>query len=220
VPRCGASEAGVLGSGCLGPEAPDDLHVFDDLHAIIQSGTPRPGISSRTLLLTALRPAARMVLLNTSVGDEAHLIDRRCGCPMEQAGWRTHIHSIRSPEKLTSGGITFLDTDVIRVLEEVLPARHGGGPAHYQLVEDEADGGRPRLRLLIHPAVGAVDPAQVADTFLEAIGPGSGVERLSSLLWRESGLLHAEVHPPLTTAAGKILHLHTAPRSAANEEPR
>jgi len=220
VPRCGTSEAGVLGSGCLDPAAPDDLHAFDDLNAIIQSGTHRPGLSPRTLLLTALRPTARMVLLNTSVGDEAELGKRRCGCPMEQAGWRTHIHSIRSPEKLTAGGMSVLDTDVIRVLEEVLPARHGGGPAHYQLVEEESEGGRARLRLLIHPAVGPVDPDTVVDTFLAAIGPGSGIERLSSLFWREAGLLRAEVRPPLTTAAGKILHLHAASRVAERGDER
>jgi hypothetical protein len=116
--------------------------------------------------------------------------------------------------------MSVLDTDVIRVLEEVLPARHGGGPAHYQLVEDESEGGRARLRLLIHPAVGPVDPDTVADTFLAAIGPGAGIERLSSLFWREAGLLRAEVRPPLATAAGKILHLHAAPRVAERGDPR
>jgi hypothetical protein len=196
------------------------MHLFDDLNALIQAGAHRPGLSPRTLLLTSIRPAARMVLLNASVGDEADVRERRCGCAMEQAGWARHVRAIRSPEKLTSGGITFLDTDVVRVLEEVLPACHGGGPAHYQLVEEEAESGRARLRLLIHPAVGAVDPAAVADTFLEAIGTGSGVERLSSLLWREAGLVQAEVRPPLTTAAGKILHLHTVPRSEAEPSVR
>jgi hypothetical protein len=219
VPRCGTSEAGILGSGCLEPAQADELHLFDDLNAMIQPGASLPGLTPRTLLLTSLRSSARMVLLNASVGDEAALGPRRCGCAMERAGWSTHLHSLRSPEKLTSGGITFLDRDVVRVLEEVLPARHGGGPAHYQLVEDETEGGRARLRLLIHPAVGPVDPAAVADTFLEAIGPGSGVERLSSRLWREAGILRAEVRPPLTTAAGKILHLHLAPRGAEQAAP-
>jgi hypothetical protein len=44
--------------------------------------------------------------------------------------------------------MTFLDTDVIRVLEEILPARFGGGPADYQLVEDERADGQPCLRLV------------------------------------------------------------------------
>lgn len=33
--------------------------------------------------------------------------------------------------------MTFLDTEVIRVLEEVLPARFGGSPTDCQLVEDD-----------------------------------------------------------------------------------
>ena len=37
--------------------------------------------------------------------------------------------------------MTFLDSDVIRVLEEVLPARFGGGPTDFQLVEQEDDDG-------------------------------------------------------------------------------
>ena len=72
-------------------------------------------------------------------------------------GWTTHLREIRSHEKLTAGGMTFLDTDLIRVLEEVLPARFGGAPTDYQLVEEEAAEGQPRVRLLVHPRIGAVD---------------------------------------------------------------
>lgn len=61
----------------------------------------------------------------------------------ERLGWTLHLHGIRSVEKLTAAGMTFLDSDVIRVLEEVLPGRFGGGPTHYQLVEEEdAEDGR------------------------------------------------------------------------------
>ena len=41
------------------------------------------------------------------MGDEATFSDRSCGCPVEELGWRVHLHSIRSYEKLTGGGITF-----------------------------------------------------------------------------------------------------------------
>jgi hypothetical protein len=54
--------------------------------------------------------------------------------------------------------MTFLDTDVIRVLEEELPARFGGTPTDYQLLEEEADDGQPRLQLLVHPRVGPLNP--------------------------------------------------------------
>jgi hypothetical protein len=94
------------------------------------------------------------------------------------------------------------------VLEEVLPARFGGVPTDYQLVEEEGDEGRPRLRLLVHPALGPLDPAAVAAAFLDGIGRGAGVERLMGLVWREAGLLEVERRPPHATASGKIQHLH------------
>jgi hypothetical protein len=104
--------------------------------------------------------------------------------------------------------MTFLDTDVIRVLEEVLPGLFGGAPTDYQLVEEDGTGGRPRLRLLVHPSVGEVDPGRVANAFLRSLGAGSAAAHVMALLWRDTGLLRVERHPPLATPSGKILHLH------------
>jgi hypothetical protein len=95
------------------------------------------------------------------------------------------------------------------VLEEVLPARFGGAPTDYQLVESTGPDGQPRLRLLVNPALGALDPESVSGTFLSAIGAGSGVERIMGLVWRDARLLEVERRPPLGTASGKILHLQT-----------
>ena len=65
----------------------------------------------------------------------------------EALGYTTHIHTIRSWEKLTSEGMTFCGHDLIRLIEEVLPARFGGRPTDYQFVESgarrAAQGGSP-----------------------------------------------------------------------------
>jgi hypothetical protein len=218
-----AESGGPIGYGCLAPEAPDDVHLFDDLHALIQPN--RDGeiaaLPASALFISSLRPTAPFILLNVSMGDQAVMTRRACGCPLERLGWATHLHTIRSYEKLTSGGMTFLDTDVIRVLEEVLPARFGGAPTDYQVVEDEAEDGRPRLRLLVHPSVGLLEPQAVAETFLTAIGAGSGVQRVSGLLWRDAGFLRVERLAPRTTASGKILHLHLEhmPRATPASRP-
>jgi hypothetical protein len=105
--------------------------------------------------------------------------------------------------------MTFLNSDIIRVLEEVLPAHFGGGPTDYQLVEEEAvDGdGQPKLRLLVRPSLGPLDESAVVEAFLAAIGGGSGVERVMELQWRQTNWLRVERRAPLSTAAGKILHL-------------
>jgi hypothetical protein len=211
-PRFGSMETGPLGFGCLAPTEPDDVHLVDDQHAVVQVE------DDPTLWLTSLRPRAPLVLLNASLGDRATISGRRCGCPLEEVGWDTHLHTIRSHEKLTAAGMTFLDTDILRVLEDVLPARFGGAPTEYQLLEEEAPDGQPRLALLVHPAVGPLDVDTVRAAFLEAIGAGSGAERVMALLWRDAGLLRVERRPPLATLSGKILHLH-APRSTGPAPP-
>ena len=128
---------------------------------------------------------------------------------MERLGWRWHLERVRSFEKLTAGGVTLLDVDVIRVLEETLPARFGGEPTDYQLVErSDGETDRPALRLRIHPRVGSIDDRAVIDAFLDAIGGGDGGERLMGLQWRRAGVLAVEREPPARTGSGKILHLH------------
>ena len=209
LPRYAMTESGVVGFGCLAPSAPDEVHVPHDLHGLVQPGDVTiPGVPSRGLFLTSLRPTAPVVLLNVSMGDQADMTERQCGCSLQQLGWTTHLQGIRSYEKLTAGGMTFLDGDIIRILEEVLPRRFGGGPTDYQLVEEERDDGRPALRLCVHPQVGPVDPEAITEAFLSGIGHGSGAERIMSLVWRDGQFLRVERRPPLSTPSGKILHLH------------
>lgn len=209
-PRFGSVECGNIAYGCLHPEAPDDLHLLHHLVAVVQDHTAGPG-----LFLTLLARSAPYVMLNVSLGDQAVLSTRRCGCGLEALGWTTHLRDVRSREKLTAGGMTFLDTDVIRVLEVVLPARFGGGPTDYQLVEEEGADGRPGLRLVVHPRVGPVQPEAVIEAFLGVIGGGSGAERVMGSLWRDADLLSVERRPPLPTASGKIQHLHAGHRAEA-----
>jgi hypothetical protein len=204
------TESGRTADACLAPLEADEVHLFGDLHALVQPGEggAQAGLPSRALLLSSLRITTPLVLLNASMGDQAVATERRCGCPLEQLGWKTHLHTIRSYEKLTAGGMTFLDVDVIRVLDEELPARFGGGPTHYQVVEDRADDGRPRVRLLVDPAVGPVDTRAVATAFMAAIATGAGAERMMAGVWRDAHLLQVERRAPFRTASGKILHLH------------
>jgi hypothetical protein len=210
VQRAGSSELGPIGYGCLAPDTAGDLHHFADMHALIQPGAAEcpAGLRPQSLLFTSLRRASRTVFLNVSIGDQAERLDSDCGCPLFGLGWRTRLRGLRSHEKLTTGGMTFLDVDVVQVLEETLPARFGGGPSDYQLVEAEGEHGEPSVRLLVHPRLGHLDERAVADAFLDAIGPGSGVERVMALQWRGGRSVAVERRPPVTTAVGKIQHLH------------
>ncbi|HET6340925.1 MAG TPA: hypothetical protein VFG78_01945 [Gemmatimonadota bacterium] len=212
LPRFGATETDIIAFACRSPEASDDQHFFHDRHALVQAEeSDADRIPAGTLLLTSLLDSAPVLLLNVSLGDRARLSRRACGCPMERFGWPLHVQRIRSYEKLTAGGMTFLDVDVIRVLEETLPTRFGGKPTDYQLLE-RANGpaGRPQLRLRVHPRVGPLNDREVVDAFLDAIGGGDSGERLMELQWRKSGMVVLEREAPARTESGKILHLHAS----------
>lgn len=208
-PHYSSEESGHVGRGCLAPEAADEVHVIQNRYGLIQPGDDTvPELPRNALLITAITPRARVILINFSLGDEATLTNRRCGCPLERIGWKTHLHTIRSFEKLTAGGMTFYHADLIRVLEEVLPRKFGGGPTDYQLLEIETANSEPSVRLRVHPRLGPMDPEQVRQTFLDTIGAGSGVERVMMLVWRDAGLPIVEREAPRVTGGGKILHVH------------
>jgi len=207
--RYATSDASVLGLGCAAPQAPDDVHFLHDRCAMVQPGAnSAAGLPPNTLLLTTVRPKARLILFNVSLGDQAVVSQRDCGCSLEKLGWTRHLHTIRSFEKLTAGGVALLDADIVGLLEETLPRRFGGGPTDYQLIDEESPDGKPRVRLLVHPRLGPMDPAEVRKAFLDGIGPGSGAERVMMLVWRDAGLPIIERKAPRVTSGGKILHVH------------
>jgi hypothetical protein len=104
--------------------------------------------------------------------------------------------------------MTVLDADVVRILEELLPARFGGAAGDCQLIEDQAMPGESRLRLLVHPRIGDLDATAVTRLFLETLGAGSPSARVMGLAWDGAGLLSVERRVPFVTGSGKILHLH------------
>ncbi len=210
LPRYGTSECGPVGYGCLQPSAPDDVHVVRDLHAVIQARSLGAELSmpSGALFVTSLHHAAPFLMLNFSMGDQATLDPRDCGCPLRGLGWMDHLRDIRSFEKLTAAGVTFIDTDLVRVLEAVLPARFGGGPTDYQLVESEAPDGSARLRLLVHPRLGPLDDQEVLSTFLDELAGDRPIDGIMAAMLDQGGTLSVERQPPRTTRSGKVMHLH------------
>jgi hypothetical protein len=221
LPRYGSMETGPIALGCLAPESPDDMHVLADLQALIQAPEAvraAEGLPAGALLITALHTQSPFLLLNASMGDEGQIAPRSCGCPVQQLGYSVHLSSVRSFEKLTSEGMTFMDTDVIRVLENVLPAEFGGSPTDYQLVEREDDLGRARLRLLVHPRLGELDEERVKETFLRGLEAGGAAATLMGLLWRDAELVSVARTAPRVTGAGKIQHLHREPASGTEAD--
>ena len=108
----------------------DDVHLCRDKLALIQRNhRVADGRFVAALFLTTLVPSCPQLFLNVASDDYAVVTERDCGCPLGEAGLTTHIHSIRSYDKLTSEGMTFLGPEVFALLEDELPRRFGGRAA-------------------------------------------------------------------------------------------
>ena len=202
-------EVGRVGLACGRPDAVDDCHLVADKVALIQHRRSVAGVSDDVpaLLLTTLHPSAPRIMLNVESDDYAVVEQRSCGCALGEIGLTTHLHSIRSYEKLTTEGMNFLGPDLLALLEEVLPARFGGAPTDYQLAERE-DQALPRIEVVVAPRLGRVDEQELTTAVLEFLaGRGDG-QRLMADRWRQAGTLRVARREPAMSLAAKVLPLH------------
>ncbi len=212
-PRYAFSEIGIVAWACPAPAAADDLHVMTDRVAVRQyrRATDAPGPPVDAYLFTSLLPHARHVLLNAESGDYGILEERACGCFLDRAGLTAHMNTIRSFEKLTAEGVTFIGPSVITLLEEELPREFGGDSRHYQLVEAEDDRGFTRLYLLASPSLGPLDEAALRNRVLTRLGQShikQSYGRTVEAIWDDARTVQVLRRDPLTTVSGKVLHLH------------
>jgi len=215
LPRYSMAEVGVMGVACARPREIDEVHLLDDKLAFVQRER-RVAADGRTvgaLSITTLLPASPKLFVNAEIDDYGVLEERRCGCPLDEIGLVRHLHGIRSFEKLTSEGMSFLGSDLLRLVEDVLPARFGGDATRYQIVERDV-GGLPVVELRIDPVVGVVDEAAVLETALAALAAVSPAHRMMAETWRRAGTLRVVRAAPHATGAAKILPLHVPARGA------
>jgi hypothetical protein len=203
----GSQEASSIGLSCATPQAPDDVHVFDSRYGLVQRarriGEDGPEIAA--LLVSTLSEHAAKTLLNVETGDFAEVERRDCGCKLGALSLRTHLANVRSFEKLTGEGMTFARTNLMHVVEAILPARFGGTSIDYQVVEDERPGGLPRLALRVCPSVGPLDEVALRTAFLEALARDGELERYMASFWERANTIEVERRAPLVTPAGKVL---------------
>lgn len=206
--RYSMAELGNLGFPCADPSSFDDIHLMTDKVAVIQREKKLGAgeLSVNGFVYTTILPHCPKIMLNVESDDYADMEERSCGCPFGALGFRTHLTSIRSYEKLTSGGVTFLGTELLRLIEEVLPGAFGGRPTDYQLSEEE-EGGLTKVSILISPRVGRVDEGAVVKKTIEFLAGFPGGDIMSDQ-WVQGGTLRVARREPYTTASAKILPLH------------
>jgi hypothetical protein len=208
--RYAFTEAGIIGFGCANATGPDDMHFQSDCFGLIQRTRPvgDSGLDVGAFMFTSLLPTSPKILLNVESGDTGILERRACGCPLEKLGLTEHISEVRSFEKLSGEGMTFIKSDLLRVLEEVLPERFGGRPSDYQVLEEEQDQGILRLLLLASPDLGPIDEDDLRRTFLDGVGRTGAFERRNASVWERAGTVEVRRERPVSTKAGKILPFH------------
>ena len=168
--------------------------------------------------LTTILATAPKVLLNVQMDDYGIVEERHCGCEMDDYGYTTHLRQIRSYSKLTGEGVTLIGSDMIHILEEVLPAHFGGSPLDYQMLEQEDEQGLTRLYLLISPRVHIADEQAVISSLLEALRMSSGMADAARMLWQQANTIQIQRREPLLAGHGKFMPLHIQRR--AQDPPR
>src|SRR3990170_403606 len=215
VPIYGISEAGVVAAGCneAHPES-DHCHYYKGTTGIInyKRTVPLCDCEVNSLLFTSILYESPKILLNVEMGDYGEIEKKACSCRFGELGYDMHLSGIRSFEKMTGEGVTFVDTDFIHIIEEILPARFGGKSTDYQLIEEETQNGLTRLNLLVSPRVGDVDEQQVIDTFVNGLknsedSPESWAQS-GTEMWAQAGTIRIRRTYPIPTKRAKILPFH------------
>ncbi len=222
VPIYGISELGVIAAGCNAKrEESDHCHAYKDSIAITtHPHTPdRSDTEVDSCLFTTLLGESPKIFLNVGMGDSAKVYKDSCSCDLNRIGFDTHISTIRSYEKLTGEGVTFIDNDFLKIIEEDLPRAFGGKSTDYQLVEWEDSRGITRLDLMASPRLPEIVETEIVGSFLDHLRKSRG-----DALWAQSGtnmwdqvdMVRLKREYPIPTKSGKIMPFFL--RSADNSE--
>jgi hypothetical protein len=214
------TEVGTVGLSCTTSADPNDQHFFMDHLALIQAPRDVPGfeLSVPSFHFTTLLPSAPKIMLNVESDDFGVVEVRECGCPFGDLGFTTHIRDIRSFRKLTGEGVTLVGSHIESILEEDLPAKFGGSPLDYQLIEEEDEQGFTRLTILVNPAVTIANEQSVVAEMQAALRRRGGAAELSRELWKQASAFRVRREVPRLTSRGKMMPLQLRSRESTRTE--
>ena len=206
--RYGISEMGFIGHGCRHMTTGDCVHFYGNALAAIthRITAPLSDVEVDSLLYTTLLPTAPLFLMNLEVNDSGVLERANCDCEFSRMGFHWRIRDIFSFGKMTGHGMTLIGTELIRVLEQVLPARLGGSPGDYQLIEREG-AAQTNVELRVSPRVRGSSAEKIRACFLEEIRLVYGGS-LAGRVWRHAEALEVVLAEPVITRSGKVNPLH------------
>jgi hypothetical protein len=208
------SEGGQIGTQCTNAPEINDIHLFDDATALIQSPQPVPGTDETVdaFCFTSLLPSAPKLLLNVAIDDYGVVEQRHCGCPLQDIGCTTHLRRIQSASKLTGEGVTLIGSDMVHILHDVLPGRFGGSALDYQLQQEDDADGFTRLSLVVDPKVKLANEDAVISAVLRELEQSNAMANTAQALWAAAKVMRVERRRPFTTSTGKAPPLHVVRR--------
>lgn len=205
-----STEAGCIGAACAAPEHVDEVHLLTDKLAVLQRAVPNNSVGSSeedgALVITTVLPSVGKIMLNVGIGDCGEIGRRDCGCPLGALGLNLHAWHLRSFEKITSEGLSYLRGDLVPLVEQILPERFGGNATDYQLVEVE-DGGMPFVEIVVSPRVGPVEVAALSGAVYDWLRTRPG-EQFMADFWHDANTVRVVRCAPYATSAAKVLPLH------------
>ena len=157
---------------------------------------------------SCLPPAApfKFTLIKAEMDDSGIIEPVRGDCPFARCGFTRQVCDIFGFGKLAGHGMTLMGTDLLRILEEALPARIGGAPGDYQLVEGEG-AAQTQVTLRVSPRVRFSSADKVKECFLKELRNFYG-GALAARMWSHAEGVDVVIAEPLSTVSGKVLPLH------------
>lgn len=139
--------------------------------------------------------------------------------PLETYGYTEHLRHVHSFQKLTGEGVTLVGSEMVHILEAVLPTRlEGGSPRDYQLLEEEDAQRFTHLSLVVSPRIALPDETTVIAAVLDALGQGSIAADSAQAIWNQARTLRVKRMEPICTARGKLMPLHLPQRATRTRE--
>jgi hypothetical protein len=210
------SEAGGIGMGCANPDQTDETHFMSHHMALIQRPVQVFDQTVNAFCFTTLHPNGPKMLLNAQSDDFGVIEERNCGCLLEEMGFTQHIYDVRSYRKLTAEGMTLIGSDMVEILETILPNKFGGSLLDYQLVEEEIEDGFTRLFLYVDPSVTITDNDILVNGFLDALKNSRASAQLAQSEYRQAQTIEIRRKTPIRTSRSKHFPIRTLKQSQQN----
>jgi phenylacetate-coenzyme A ligase PaaK-like adenylate-forming protein len=205
----GTTDIGEIGLPCKNPSDHTDVHFMSNHLAMIQRPQPIFDHVVDAFHFTTLLPTSPKTFLNVQLDDYGIVEERNCGCPLYEMGFTTHIRQMSSFRKLTGEGVTLVGSDMVHILEHVLPSKFGGSLLDYQLVEEENEQGFTKLVLYVDPSVPIKDENILLEAFLNAMKVSMPSVRLAQAEYRSGNVVEIRREKPIVTARGKYFPIRT-----------